>query len=87
MQSEPSDPDEAVPANSCLLHNYLRTTLFQYQLNPIQVHRYVRLQEMCNVRGWEERRPAESQTQKWEERVAEVLVYCANSNKPNKQQN
>ena len=40
-----------------------------------------------NVRGWEERRPAESQIQKREERIAEVHGYCANSNKPNKQQN
>ena len=35
-----------------------------------------------NVRGWEERRAAVSQTQKREERIAEVHVYCANSNKP-----
>ena len=33
-----------------------------------------------DVRGWEQRRPAESQTQKREERIAEVHVYCANSN-------
>ena len=40
-----------------------------------------------DVRGWEERRPAESQTQKREERITEVHIYCANSNKPDKQQN
>ena len=33
-------------------------------------------------RVFEERRPAESQTQKREERKAEVHVYCASSNKP-----
>ena len=38
-------------------------------------------------RVFEERRPVESQTQKREERIAEVHVYCASSNKPNKQQN